>query len=130
MRDVDHVDAGSRQPSPSAIRAQDDWGDRRAATAQPGGPGPHALAEQPPAAPAAEDPSPESETVSDVQPDLSVQRQRQMMLEHRAEILQAADEQTFSILNVPDAQRTAIRAIDSAYAYNDELKNLIYNRGI
>jgi hypothetical protein len=71
----------------------------------------------PPAAPAAEDPSPESETVSDVQPDLSVQRQRQMMLEHRAEILQAADEQTFSILNVPDAQRTAIRAIDSAYAH-------------
>jgi len=70
-----------------------------------------------PAAPAAEDPPPTTETVSDVQPDLSVQRQRQMMLEHREEIIQAADEQAFAVLNVPDAQRTAIRAIDSAYAH-------------
>lgn len=70
-----------------------------------------------PAAPTAEDPPPETETVSEVQPDPSVQRQRQMMLEHREEILQAADEQAFGILNVPDAQRTAIRAIDGAYAH-------------
>ena len=70
-----------------------------------------------PAPAAAEGPPPGTETVSDVQPDLSVQRQRQMMLEHREEILQAADEQAFSILNVPEAQRTAIRAIDSAYAH-------------
>jgi hypothetical protein len=78
--------------------------------------GPSAPPPPAPAAPAAEGPPPGTETVSDVQPDLSVQRQRQMMLEHRDEILQAADEQAFAILNVPEAQRNAIRAIDSAYA--------------
>jgi hypothetical protein len=78
--------------------------------------GPAAPPPPAPTAPAAGDPPPGTETVSDVQPDLSVQRQRQMMLEHREEIVQAADEQVFGVLNVPDAQRAAIRAIDGAYA--------------
>jgi hypothetical protein len=69
-----------------------------------------------PAAPAAEAPPPETETVSDVQPDPSVERRRQMIAQHRGEVLQAADERAFGILNVPDAERAAIRAIDSAYA--------------
>ncbi|HTB58661.1 MAG TPA: hypothetical protein VLC06_12360 [Polyangia bacterium] len=75
------------------------------------------LAPPPPAAAAAEAPPPETETVSDVQPDPSVERQGQLALQHKGEILQAADEQVFGALNVPDAQRTAIRAIDSAYAH-------------
>jgi hypothetical protein len=70
---------------------------------------------QPPA-PAPEDPPPETETVSDVQPDPANARRRQLMLQRRGEILQVADEQVFGLLNVSDAQRAAIRAIDSAYA--------------
>ncbi len=70
----------------------------------------------PPPAPAAEDPPPETETVSDVQSDPANERRRQLMLQRRGEVLQAADEQVFGLLNVPDAQRAAIRAIDGAYA--------------
>jgi hypothetical protein len=71
----------------------------------------------PPAAPMAADPPPETETVSDVQPDPSFERRRQLMLQRKGEVLRAADEQAFGIVNVPDAQRTAIRAIDNAYAH-------------
>jgi hypothetical protein len=70
----------------------------------------------PPAAPAAEAPRPETETVSDVQTDPTVERRRQLMLQRRGEVFQAADEQVFGILHLPDEQRTAIRAIDDAYA--------------
>jgi hypothetical protein len=80
-------------------------------------PGDRPLAPPPaPAAPATEDPPPENETVSEVQPDPTVERRRQLMLQRRAEVLRAADEQAFGVLNLPDAQRTAIRAIDSAYS--------------
>jgi hypothetical protein len=70
----------------------------------------------PPAVPAAADPPPETETVSDVQPDPAVERRRQLMLRRRGEVLQAADEQVFGLLHLPDEQRAAIRAVDGAYA--------------
>jgi hypothetical protein len=70
----------------------------------------------PPAVPAAQAPPPETETVSDVQTDPLAERRRQLMLQRRGEVLQAADEQVFGILHLPDEQRTAIRAIDDAYA--------------
>ena len=38
------------------------------------------------------------------------------MLQRRGEVLQAADEQVFGLLHLPDEKRDAIRAIDSAYA--------------
>jgi hypothetical protein len=85
---------------------------------------PHLPAESPsteppppmPAAPAPEDQPTGAETVGDVQNDPTVERRRQLMLQRRGEVVQAADEQVFGILNVPDAQRAAIRAIDSTYA--------------
>ena len=58
----------------------------------------------------------ETETVSDVATDPTVERRRQLMVRRRGEILQAADEQVFGLLRLPDEQRAAIRAIDSAYA--------------
>ena len=70
----------------------------------------------PPPAPAAADPPSEAETVSDVQPDPTVDRRWRMISQRRGEILQAADEQVFGLLHLPDEQRTAIRAIDGAYA--------------
>ena len=69
-----------------------------------------------PATPTAEDPPPKTETVSDVQTDPTVERRRQLMLQRRGEVLQAADEQVFDLLHLPDEQRAAIRAIDGAYA--------------
>ena len=69
-----------------------------------------------PASAAAEQPSPDTETVSNVEADPTVERRRQLMLRRRGEILQAADEQVFGLLRIPDEQRAAIRAIDSAYA--------------
>ena len=70
----------------------------------------------PPAPPAAEDPPADTETVSDVQTDPTVEHRRQLMLQRRGEVLQAADEQVFGTLHLPDEQRAAIRAIDGAYA--------------
>jgi hypothetical protein len=69
-----------------------------------------------PAAPVAEAPPPDTETVSDVQTDPTVERRRQLMLLRRGELLQAADERVFDILHLPDDQRAAIRAIDGGYA--------------
>ena len=69
-----------------------------------------------PTAAATEDPPPEAETVSDVQTDPTVERRRQLMLQRRGEVLEAADEQVFGTLHLPDGQRAAIRAIDGAYA--------------
>ncbi len=46
-----------------------------------------------PAAPAVGDPPPETETVSDVQADPTVERRRQATLQRRGEVVQAADEQ-------------------------------------
>jgi hypothetical protein len=69
-----------------------------------------------PAAAVAADSPTDTETVSDVQTDPTVERRRQLMLRRRGEILQAADEQVFGQLRLPDEQRAAIRVIDSAYA--------------
>jgi hypothetical protein len=70
----------------------------------------------PPAAAAAAAPPPRTETVSDVQPDPTVERRRQLMLKRRGQVVQAADEQVFDLLRLTNEQRAAIRAIDSAYA--------------
>jgi hypothetical protein len=69
-----------------------------------------------PEAPAAEEPPPATETVSDVQTDPTVERRWRAMLQRRGEVVQAADEQVFDLLHLPDEQRAAIRAIDGAYA--------------
>ena len=69
-----------------------------------------------PAAPLAPDPAPDTETVSDVQSDPTVEHRRQLMLQRRGEVLQAADEQVFGTLHLSEEQRAAIRAIDGAYA--------------
>ena len=63
-----------------------------------------------------EDPAPASETVIDVQNDPTVERRRQLILKRRGEVLQAADEQVFTVMQLTHEQRAAIRAIDSAYA--------------
>ena len=60
--------------------------------------------------------APDTETVSDVQADPTIERRRQLMLRRRGEVLQAADEQVFGLLHLTNEQRAAIRAIDSAYA--------------
>ena len=70
-----------------------------------------------PEAPAAGDPPPEPETVSDVQTDPTVGRRWRAMMQRRGEVVQAADEQVFDLLQLPDEQRAAIRAIDGAYAH-------------
>ena len=69
-----------------------------------------------PAAPVADDLPTETETVSDVQADPTVERRWKLMLQRRGEVVQAADEQVFDLLHLPDEQRAAIRAIDGAYA--------------
>ena len=69
-----------------------------------------------PAAPTADEARAATETVSDVPADPTVERRRQLMLQRRGEVLQAADEQVFGLLHLPDEQRAAIRAVDSAYA--------------
>ena len=81
-------------------------------------PSPSAPPPPPPAPtpPAAGDPPPDTETVSDVQTDPTVERRRQLMLQRRGEIVQAADEQVFDLLHLTDEQRAAIRSIDDAYA--------------
>jgi hypothetical protein len=71
-----------------------------------------------PAAPppvAAADP-PVTETVTDVQTDPTVERRRQLIMKRRGQVLQAADEQVFGLLQLTNEQRAAIRAIDGAYA--------------
>jgi hypothetical protein len=42
-------------------------------------------------------------------------RRRRLLADYRRQIMQAADEQTFQTLNLPDATRSAIRAIDDTY---------------
>jgi len=69
-----------------------------------------------PPSPVAEESPTETATVSDVQTDPTVEHRRQLMLRRRGEILQAADEQVFGLLRLPDEQRAAIRTIDGAYA--------------
>ncbi len=75
-------------------------------------PSPSAPPPPPPAPtpPAAGDPPPDTETVSDVQTDPTVERRRQLMLQRRGEIVQAADEQVFDLLHLTDEQRAAIRS--------------------
>ncbi len=70
----------------------------------------------PPAVPAVPAPPPDTETVSDLQTDPAVERRRRLTPQRRGAVFQAADEQVFGILHLSDEQRTAIRAIDDAYA--------------
>jgi hypothetical protein len=62
------------------------------------------------------DPLRQTETISEVEAEPTLDRRRRMMLQRRGEVLQAADEQVFGLLPLTNEQRAAIRAIDSAYA--------------
>ena len=47
--------------------------------------------------------------------DPTLQQRQRLLLEHRRQTIQAADEQVFDLLSLPDAQRAAIRAIDDQF---------------
>jgi hypothetical protein len=74
-------------------------------------------AEVPPADPPAQTdpPPPDLGTVEAVAPTQNPAL-RQRFLEHRGKVIQAADELAFDVLNLPDAQRAAIRAIDDQFS--------------
>ena len=74
-------------------------------------------AEVPPADPPAQTapPPPDLGTVEAVTPTQDPAL-RQRFLEHRGKVIQAADALAFDVLNLPDAQRAAIRAIDDQFA--------------
>lgn len=68
--------------------------------------------------PAPEDPPPpQAETVEAVEATQAptFQQRQRLLLEHRRQIIQAADEQVFDLLSLPDAQRAAIRTIDDQF---------------
>ena len=73
-------------------------------------------AEAPPAGPPAqaEPPPPDQGTVEAVAPTQDPALRRRF-LEHRGKVIQAADELAFDVLNLPEAQRAAIRAIDDQF---------------
>lgn len=79
-------------------------------------PAPIPPAAAPEAAPAAEPASAPSEAVLVEAADdpMVLQRQRALQ-EHRRLVIQAADEKAFDTLNLPDAQRAAIRRINDEY---------------
>jgi hypothetical protein len=74
-------------------------------------------AEVPPADPPAQadPPPPDLGTVEAVAPTQDPAL-RQRFLEHRGKVIQAADELAFDVLNLTDAQRAAIRAIDDQFS--------------
>jgi hypothetical protein len=80
------------------------------------------VATPPPADPPAPEPTPpQADTAPETAPDpaeapdsTTTVGQRELVLHHR-EIVQQADEKVFDVLNLPDAQRAAIRAIDDQY---------------
>ena len=74
-------------------------------------------AEVPPADPPAQTdpPPPDLGTVEAVAPTQDPAL-RQRFLEHRGKVIQAADELAFDVLNLPEAQRAAIRAIDDQFS--------------
>jgi hypothetical protein len=90
-----------------------------------------AVVEEPPAPPArplattTAPPAPQPETPPPVMPppdegadgvvDPVVVRRQRGLYERRRQVVHDADEQVFDALNLPDAQRTAIRAIDDQY---------------
>jgi hypothetical protein len=47
--------------------------------------------------------------------DPTVQQRQRALREHRRVIIRAADEKAFDVLNLPDAQRAAIRSINDQY---------------
>ena len=75
-----------------------------------------APAEAPPAEPSAQadPPPPNLGTVEAVAPTQDPAL-RQRFLEHRGKVIRAADELAFDVLNLPEAQRAAIRAIDDQF---------------
>ncbi|HLK91200.1 MAG TPA: hypothetical protein VKZ18_14980 [Polyangia bacterium] len=90
-----------------------------AAAAQASPPPPPAPPPPPPAAepapPAAESAPEPSEAVAEVAQDpVLLQRQRALQ-QHQRMLIRAADEKAFDTLNLPDAQRAAIRAINDQY---------------
>jgi hypothetical protein len=56
-----------------------------------------------------------SDGTNDVANDPTVRRRQQLLIQRRGDVIQAADEQVFEALNLPDAARAAIRAADDAY---------------
>jgi hypothetical protein len=97
-------------PRPAVVKEQP------AAVALPRAP------DSPPAAPAAPvllDPTAPPPALpdgtSDAANDPTLHRRQQLLMQRRGQVIQAADEQAFDALNLPDAARAAIRAADSAY---------------
>jgi hypothetical protein len=52
---------------------------------------------------------------SDVASDPTLQRRQDLLLQRRGQVIQAADEQVFDALKLPDGAHAVIRAADSAY---------------
>jgi hypothetical protein len=59
-------------------------------------------------------PPPDDGTTGEIDPTTA--RRQRALYERRAQVIQDADEQAFDTLNLSDAQRAAIRAIDEQYA--------------
>jgi len=79
---------------------------------------PHAPDPPPPAVPVepvALDPTAPPDATSDIAGDPTLQRRQDLLLQRRGQIIQAADEQVFESLKLPDAARAIIRAADSVY---------------
>jgi hypothetical protein len=68
-----------------------------------------------PVGPVALDPATPPPAPPDGTSDLLLQRRQDLLLQRRGQVIQAADEQVFDTLKLPDAARAAIRAADSAY---------------
>jgi hypothetical protein len=80
-------------------------------------PAPSPPAENPPADPPAQtDPPPPDLGTAEAVTPTQTSALRQRFLEHRGKVIQAADELAFDVLNLPDAQRAAIRAIDDQFS--------------
>ena len=61
------------------------------------------------------DPPPAGVAAVEAIQDPTFQQRERFVLEHRRQVIQTADEQIFDVLNLPDAQRAAIRAIDDQF---------------
>jgi hypothetical protein len=68
----------------------------------------------PPRQPETPPPPPDNGVGGEVDPTTA--RRQRAICERRAQVIHDADEQIFDTLNLPDAQRAAIRAIDEQYA--------------
>ncbi|HEY6477078.1 MAG TPA: hypothetical protein VI456_10885 [Polyangia bacterium] len=70
----------------------------------------------PPPRPPEAPPPPSSDDSAAGEADPTTARRQRALYERRAQVIHDADEQVFDTLNLPDAQRAAIRAIDEQYA--------------